>query len=134
VKKEAQFKEADLIGGLQEALAHARGKHTLKTTKFSATTNDKSGLAPAMKKGSFARNRTTAANLESRFEAGKDVFDYFDASRATVSHGDARPGAGPKTTGKAHRRGSVRPAILSVEAHRAESEADGPRRTSPPSR
>ena len=51
-------------------------------------------------KGSSAETRTTAANLESRFEAGKDVLDYFDASRAIVTHGGARPGAGRKPTGK----------------------------------
>ena len=38
MKKEIQFKEADLIGSLQEALAHAQGKLTLKTTKVPART------------------------------------------------------------------------------------------------
>ena len=34
--KEIEFNEADLIGGLNEALNHARGKLTLKTTKVPA--------------------------------------------------------------------------------------------------
>jgi putative transcriptional regulator len=33
MKKEIEFNETDLIGGLQEALAHAKGKLTLRTTK-----------------------------------------------------------------------------------------------------
>jgi putative transcriptional regulator len=33
MKKEIEFNEAELIGGMREALAHARGKLTLKTTK-----------------------------------------------------------------------------------------------------
>lgn len=43
---------------------------------------------------------TTARNLQSRFDAGKDVLDYFDAARAVVTHGGARPGAGRKPAGK----------------------------------
>ncbi len=33
MKKEHPFNESELIGSLQEALAHAKGKLTLKTTK-----------------------------------------------------------------------------------------------------
>src|SRR5450432_3876453 len=33
MNKEHNFREAELIGSLQEALAHAKGKLTLKTTK-----------------------------------------------------------------------------------------------------
>src|SRR5277367_1902616 len=43
---------------------------------------------------------TTASNLEARFEAGEDVLDYFDVSRAVVGHGGSRRGAGRKPTGK----------------------------------
>ena len=32
--KNIQFNEADLIGGMKEALAHAKGQLTLKTTKL----------------------------------------------------------------------------------------------------
>lgn len=32
--KEIQFSETDLISGMKEALAHAKGKLTLKTTKL----------------------------------------------------------------------------------------------------
>ena len=32
MKKEIPFNETELIGGMKEALAHARGKATLKTT------------------------------------------------------------------------------------------------------
>lgn len=51
-------------------------------------------------KSSSARTRTTATNLAARFDAGKDVLDYFDVTRAVVSHGGARPGAGRKPAGK----------------------------------
>jgi hypothetical protein len=57
-----------------------------------------------MKKHSSKRSsdkfRTTAANLVARFDAGKDVLDYFDVSRAVVIHGGARPGVGRKPAGK----------------------------------
>lgn len=49
---------------------------------------------------SSAKVSTTADNLETRFDAGKGVLDYFDAARAVVTHGGARPGAGRKPTGK----------------------------------
>jgi hypothetical protein len=51
-------------------------------------------------KTSSAKINTTATNLEARFDAGKDVLDYFDASLAVVTHGGARPGAGRKSSGK----------------------------------
>jgi hypothetical protein len=51
-------------------------------------------------KNSLAKATTSARNLETRFDAGKDVLDYFDVSRAVVTHGGARPGAGRKPAGK----------------------------------
>ena len=51
-------------------------------------------------KNSAAKATTTARNLATRFEAGQDVLDYFDVSRAVVTHGGARPGAGRKPAGK----------------------------------
>jgi putative transcriptional regulator len=39
MKKEIEFNETDLIGGMREALAHAQGKLTLKTTKVPARTH-----------------------------------------------------------------------------------------------
>ena len=51
-------------------------------------------------KNSSAKTLTTARNLVPRFDAGKDVLDYFDVSRAVVTHGGARPGAGRKPAGK----------------------------------
>ena len=35
-------------------------------------------------------NKTTAENLESKFDAGEDVLDYFDLDKITVSHGSQR--------------------------------------------
>ena len=43
---------------------------------------------------------TTDVNLETRFDAGEDVLDYFDTAKARVTRGGARPGAGRKATGK----------------------------------
>jgi len=42
MKKEIKFNEADLIGSLQEAFAHAKGKLTLKTTKVPKRTHSMS--------------------------------------------------------------------------------------------
>lgn len=47
--------------------------------------------------------KTTAANLEARFDAGKDVSDYFDFSRPVV-WGGARRGAGRKKLGKVRKQ------------------------------
>jgi len=61
---------------------------------------------------SSAKTNTTAANLEVRFDAGKDVLDYFDASRALVTHGGARPGAGRKPAGKLRKTVKLSPAAI----------------------
>ena len=50
-----------------------------------------------MKKHSTA---TTSHNLEARFDAGEDVLDYFDASKAVATRGGARIGAGRPALGK----------------------------------
>jgi hypothetical protein len=59
-----------------------------------------------------ASTATTSANLEARFEAGEDVLDYFDSSRAVVSHGGARQGAGRKPTGKMRKTVKLSPAAV----------------------
>jgi hypothetical protein len=59
-----------------------------------------------------ASSTTTSANLEARFEAGEDVLDYFDISRAVVSHGGARQGAGRKPTGKMRKTVKLSPAAV----------------------
>lgn len=51
-------------------------------------------------KNSTAKATTTARNLEARFDAGEDVLDYFDVSRAVATHGGMRQGAGRKAAGK----------------------------------
>jgi hypothetical protein len=55
-----------------------------------------------MKKHSSTKSQgpTTASNLLKRFDAGEDVLDYFNISKAVFSHGGARPGAGRKPEGK----------------------------------
>jgi hypothetical protein len=47
--------------------------------------------------------KTTAANLETRFDAGEDVSDYFDFTRPVV-RGGARRGAGRKKSGKVRKQ------------------------------
>jgi hypothetical protein len=59
-----------------------------------------------------ANSITTASNLEARFEAGEDVLDYFDASRAVVGHGGSRHGAGRKPTGKMRKTVKLSPAAV----------------------
>jgi hypothetical protein len=55
---------------------------------------------------------TTAANLKSRFDEGKDVLDYFDTARAVYTHGGARNGAGRKPTGKLRKTVKISPAAM----------------------
>ena len=43
---------------------------------------------------SAASAKTTAANLEALFDAGRDVLDYFDSARVVLTHGGLRVGAG----------------------------------------
>jgi len=47
--------------------------------------------------------KTTAANLETRFDAGEDVSDYFDFTRPVV-WGGARRGAGRKKSDKVRKQ------------------------------
>jgi putative transcriptional regulator len=47
MKKDIEFKEAELVGSMREALAHARGKLTLKTTKVPRRTHNMSPAAIA---------------------------------------------------------------------------------------
>lgn len=61
---------------------------------------------------SLAKAGTTAANLEARFAAGKNVLDYFDTSRAVVSHGGVRRGAGRKPAGKLRKTVKLSPAAV----------------------
>ena len=74
-----------------------------------------------MKKNSSKNSRreiTTAANLESRFDAGRPVLDYFDSTRAVVTHGGARAGAGRKPLGKQPKTVKLSPgAIRRFEAY-----------------
>jgi hypothetical protein len=63
-------------------------------------------------KNSSVKNRTTAGNLEGRFDAGKDVIDYFDVARAIVTHGGARSGAGRKHAGKLRKTVKLSPAAV----------------------
>ena len=63
-------------------------------------------------KNSSAKTNTTAGNLEARFDAGKDVLDYFDVARAIGTHGGARPGAGRKPAGKLRKTVKLSPAAV----------------------
>jgi hypothetical protein len=47
--------------------------------------------------------KTTSENLEARFDAGKEVTDFFDTGRAFV-WGGARRGAGRKSSGKVRKQ------------------------------
>jgi hypothetical protein len=63
-------------------------------------------------KNSSTKATTTARNLETRFDAGQDVLDYFDVPRAVVTHGGARPGAGRKPAGKLRKTVKLSPAAV----------------------
>jgi hypothetical protein len=62
-------------------------------------------------KNSSTRN-TTTANLEARFDGGRDVLDFFDAARKVNTHGGARPGAGRKPAGKLRKTVKISPAAV----------------------
>jgi len=68
--------------------------------------------------------KTTAANIEERFDAGEDVSDYFDFSRPVV-WGGARRGAGRKKSGKVRKQvmlsSSVAEKIRRIAVRRKES-------------
>jgi hypothetical protein len=56
-------------------------------------------------------NSTNRANLEEKFDAGQDVSDYFDFSRAVV-WGGKRKGAGRKPLGKVRKQVLLSAAII----------------------
>jgi hypothetical protein len=57
------------------------------------------GFLPLPEEGVNAgnRNKTTARNLEKRFDRGENVLDYFDLSKAGVVHPQSKGAAGKKT-------------------------------------
>jgi hypothetical protein len=67
-----------------------------------------------MKKNSSSTNsaKTTAANLEARFDAGRDVLAYFDPACAVLTHGGSRAGAGRKALGKLRKTVKLSPAAI----------------------
>ncbi len=67
-----------------------------------------------MKKNSSSTTsaKTTAANLEARFDAGRDVLDYFDPARAVLTHGGSRAGAGRKALGKLRKTVKLSPGAI----------------------
>lgn len=62
--------------------------------------------------GKPLRDSTTAGNLQARFDAGRDVLDYFDPARAVLTHGGARAGAGRKPLGKQAKTVKLSPAAI----------------------
>ena len=71
MKKEIEFNEAELIGGMREALAHAKGKLTLKTTK--------------VPRRMLAMSPTTIARIRRRLKASTPVFAaYLNVTPDTV--------------------------------------------------
>ena len=73
-----------------------------------------------MKKNSSSTTsaKTTAANLETRFDAGRDVLDYFDPVRAVLTHGGVRTGAGRKSLNKLRKTVKLSPdAIRRFQAY-----------------
>ena len=61
MKKEHSFNEAELIGSMQEALAHAKGKLTLKTAKIPKPTKPISALQIAKIRHSLNASRPVFA-------------------------------------------------------------------------
>ena len=71
MKKEIEFNESDLVGSMREALAHAQGKLTLKTTKVPRRTRT---MSPA-----------AIARIRQRLKASTPVFAaYLNVTPDTV--------------------------------------------------
>lgn len=66
------------------------------------------------------KKNTTAENLETRFDAGEDVLDYFDLKNARW--GGARSGAGRKTSGRVQYVTRLSPSVISAIKARAARE------------
>jgi Holliday junction resolvase-like predicted endonuclease len=66
--------------------------------------------------------KTTSQNLETRFDAGEDVLDFFDTNGATITHGGARLGAGRPSLGKQRKTVKLSPqAIQRLETYASTS-------------
>jgi putative transcriptional regulator len=71
MKKETEFNEADLLGSMREALAHAQGKLTLKTTKVPRRT--------------YTMSPAAIARIRRRLKASTPVFAaYLNVTPDTV--------------------------------------------------
>jgi putative transcriptional regulator len=71
MKKEIEFNESELIGSMREALAHAQGKLTLKTTKIPRRTRS---MSPA-----------SIARIRRKLKASTPVFAaYLNVTPDTV--------------------------------------------------
>jgi hypothetical protein len=62
-------------------------------------------------------NKTTAQNLEEKFDRGEDVLDYFDISKARVVHPQSKTIAKPKVA-YPMKRGSARRAVVREKSAR----------------
>ena len=61
--------------------------------------------------------RTTAENLEEKFDRGEDVLDYFDVRKARVVDPEAKSGAPEKCLYRVKRK-SKRPAVVREKSAR----------------
>lgn len=64
--------------------------------------------------------KTTAKNLETRFDAGEEILDYFDPGKARW--GGARQGAGRKAGGRTQYVTRLSPAVIAAIKTRAQRE------------
>ncbi len=67
------------------------------------------------------KKKTTAENLEARFDAGEDVLDYFDLQNA--QWGGAREGAGRKPMSAKSRRVQISTSVSPETARRLRARA-----------
>lgn len=64
--------------------------------------------------------KTTSDNLESRFDAGENVLDYFDLK--TARWGGSRTGAGRKPSGRKQYTTRLSPSLIKALKARAKKE------------
>jgi hypothetical protein len=64
-----------------------------------------------------SQDKTTAENLEEKFDRGEDVLDYFDARKARVLDPESKSGAPEKDLYRVNRN-SKRPAVVPEKSAR----------------
>ena len=103
---EIKFSTTEFVPGEFCRGRHPKGGNTLRLISARRSRPDEKNSS------STTSRKTTAANFEARFDAGRDVLDYFDPARAVLTHGGLRVGAGRKALGKLRKTVKLSPGAI----------------------